>query len=38
MIGFYSDPSPTSIQEICSTLRISRSTLYRYVKGTESPE
>src|SRR2546421_5115845 len=27
-----------SIQEICSTLCISRSTLYRYVKGSEPPE
>ena|SRR5436305_14764862 len=27
-----------SIQEICSTLEISRSTLYRYVKEVESPE
>jgi len=26
-----------SIEEICSTLHISRATLYRYVKGAESP-
>ncbi len=33
----YQDPDH-SVAEICSLLSISRSTFFRYVKGTESPE
>jgi len=33
----FADPNQ-SIPEICSTLDISRSTLYRYVKSSEPPE
>jgi DNA invertase Pin-like site-specific DNA recombinase len=35
--SMFADTS-NSIQEICSTLGISRSTLYRYVKGPKPPE